>query len=316
MLGAHGVVLAVAANGDGAQQVGAVHVHPGVPQDAQGLLMRVAVFVVHPAGDDAHLRQDRVQEGIAGGGAGTVVAHLQHIGFQIGTAGHKVALCGLFHVTGKQKAGGTVVDAQHDGGIVGVAVLRHGAQHGHASTAQGPGGAHGGHFHLQALLLGVLDKIPEALGGGLRHRAVYMIGREVGQRSRQAAYMVLVGVGAEYILQLFHPLLLQVGHHQAAVVHVAAVVQHELAVTFHQHAQRLPHVDEVHLERGIHAGCRRGRVGHHVGTAARHHSRGTTAYKAQGQCGRSGQRQQPLQQALLSGHFFFFPVFHVAFSFC
>ena len=73
-----------------------------------------------------------------------------------------------------------------------------------------------------------------------------MIGREVGQRSRQAAYMVLVGVGAEYILQLFHPLLLQVGHHQAAVVHVAAVVQHELAVTFHQHAQRLPHVDEVH----------------------------------------------------------------------
>ena len=100
--------------------------------------MRVAVFVVHPAGDDAHLRQDRVQEGIAGGGAGTVVAHLQHIGFQIGTAGHKVALCGLFHVTGEQKAGGTVVDAQHDGGIVGVAVLRHGAQHGHASTAQGP----------------------------------------------------------------------------------------------------------------------------------------------------------------------------------
>ena len=52
--------------------------------------------------------------------------------------------------------------------------------------------------------------------------------------------------------------------------------------------------------------------------AARHHSRGTTAYKAQGQCGRSGQRQQPLQQAgfLFRGHFFFVPVFHDVFSFC
>ena len=47
--GAHGVVLAVTANGDGALQVGAVHIHPGVPQDAQRFLVRVAVLVVHAA---------------------------------------------------------------------------------------------------------------------------------------------------------------------------------------------------------------------------------------------------------------------------
>ena len=76
VLGAHGEVLAVAANGDGALQVGAVDVHLCVPQDAQGLLVGVAVLVVDPAGDDAHLGQDSVQEDVAGGGAGAVVAHL------------------------------------------------------------------------------------------------------------------------------------------------------------------------------------------------------------------------------------------------
>ena len=56
-LGAHGEVLAVAVDGDGALQVGAVDVHLCVPQDAQGLLVGVAVLVVHAAGDDAHFIQ-------------------------------------------------------------------------------------------------------------------------------------------------------------------------------------------------------------------------------------------------------------------
>ena len=37
---------------------------------------KVAVLVVDPAGDDAHLGQDSVQKDVAGGGAGAVVAHL------------------------------------------------------------------------------------------------------------------------------------------------------------------------------------------------------------------------------------------------
>ena len=72
----HRVVLAVTGNGDRPQQVGAVDVHTGVPQDAQGLLVGVAVLVVDAAGDDAHFGQDSVQEDVAGGGAGAVVAHL------------------------------------------------------------------------------------------------------------------------------------------------------------------------------------------------------------------------------------------------
>ena len=37
-----------------------------------------------------------------------------------------------------------------------------------------------------------------------------MVRREVGQCGSQAAYMILVGMGAEHIFQLFHPLTLQV----------------------------------------------------------------------------------------------------------
>lgn len=139
-----------------------------------------------------------------------------------------------------------------------------------------------------------------------------MIGREVGQRSRQAAYMVLVGVGAEYILQLFHPLLLQVGHHQAAVVHVAAVVQHELAVTFHQHAQGLPHIQEVHLKIGGLAVSGRLGSADRRGAAARHHRRGITGGKAKGQRRRKSQSGNAPARGLL----FFFEVFHTVFSFC
>ena len=321
VLGAHGVVLAVTANGDGALQVGAVHIHPGIPQDAQGLLVRVAVLVVHAAGDDAHFRQHRVQEEVAGGGAGTVVAHLQHIGSEVRAAVHKVGLRSLFHVAGQQETGGAVVDAQHEGGIVGIAVLCHRAKHGHGSAAQRPHRAHGGHLYLQALLLGVLDKILKALGGGIGHRAVHMVRREVGQCGSQAAYMILVGVGAEHIFQLFHPLTLQVRDDETAVVHIAAVVEHELSVAFHQHTQCLTHIDEMHLQGCVHCihsrRSRSGRVRHYIGASARDGRQPAAARKAQHQCGGSGQRSKALPQAFLRRvYFFFFPVFHVAFSFC
>ena len=318
VLGAHGVVLAVRANGDGALQVGAVDVHPGVPQDAQGLLVGVAVLVVRAAGDDPHFRQDGIQEKVACRGTGAMVSHLQDIGSEVGAAVHKVGLCGLFHIAGQQEAGGAVVDAQHEGGIVGVAVLCHRPQHGNRGTTQRPHGAHGRHFHLQTLLLGVLDKILKALGGGIRHRAVHMIRREAGQRRSQTAHVVFMGMGAEYVFQLLHPLTLQVGHHQTAVVHIAAVVEHELSVALHQHAERLPHIDEVHLQRSIHRCSGRGRVRHHIGASAGHRRHtAVTGRKAQRQRGSSGQSSKALPQALfMQGHFFFFPVFHVAFSFC
>ncbi len=126
--------------------------------------------------------------------------------------------------------------------------LRYRAQQGDGGAAQRPDRAHGGHFQLQALLLGVLDKIVEAFGAALGHRAVSVPRRELCHYGGKPAHMVLVGVGAEHILQLLHPLLLQVGYHQTAVVHVAAIVEHELSVTLYQYAQRLPYVNEVHLK--------------------------------------------------------------------
>ena len=72
--------------------------------------------------------------------------------------------------------------------------------------------------------------------------------RELCHYGGKPAYMVLVSVGAEHILQLLHPLLLQVGYHQTAVVHIAAIVEHELSITLHQYAQRLSYVNEVHLK--------------------------------------------------------------------
>ena len=169
--------------------------------------------------------------------------------------------------------------------------------------------------------MGVLDKILKALGGGIGHRAVHMVRREVGQCGSQAAYMILVRVGAEHIFQLFHPLTLQVRDDETAVVHIAAVVKHELSVTFHQHAQRLTHIDEMHLQGCVHRihsrRSRSGRVRHYIGASARDGRQPAAARKAQHQCGGSGQRSKALPQAFLRRvYFFFFPVFHVVFSFC
>ena len=122
--------------------------------------------------------------------------------------------------------------------------------------------------------------------------------------------MVLVSMGAEHILQLLHPLLLQVGYHQTAVVYVAAVVEHELSVALHQHAQRLPYVNEVHLK-GL--ACPGGGLDDVSAVAGQ----AVTGGKPQRQHSGQRQRSQPQEQAAgEQGYFFFFPVFHVAFSFC
>ena len=236
--------------------------------------------------------------------------YLQNIGFQVGTAVHKVGLGGLFHVAGQQKAGVAVVDAQHQRGVVGVAVPGHRAQQGNGGAAQRPDGAHGGHFQLQTLLLRILDKIVEAFGAALGHRAVSVLCRELCHHGGKPAHMVLVSMGAEHILQLLHPLLLQVGDYQTAVVYVAAVVEHELSVTLHQYAQRLPYINEVHLK-GL--ACPGGGFDDVSAVAGQ----AVTGGKSQRQHSGQRQRSQPQEQAAgEQGYFFFFPVFHVAFSFC
>ena len=131
--------------------------------------------------------------------------------------------------------------------------------------------------------------------------------------------MVLVGVGAEDVFQLLDALTLQVGDDQTAVVHIAAVIEHELSVALHQDAEGLSHIDEVHLEGGVLSvgrdGLGGGRVRDEVGAAAGEGGGGVTAHKAQhkGRC--KCQRRKPAHE-LSGGHFFFFEVFHDAFSFC
>ena len=57
--------------------------------------------------------------------------------------------------------------------------------------------------------------------------------------------MVLMGMGADDGVQLFHTLVLQVGDYQIAVVHIAAVDDHVFTAAFHKRAVRLAHIDEV-----------------------------------------------------------------------
>ena len=128
-----------------------------------------------------------------------MVAHLQHIHLEVGPAVDEVPFGVGFHITCEQKAGGTVINAEDNGGIVGVTVLRHRAQLGDGCP---------GHLYLSALLLGVLDKILKTLGAGLRHRGIDVVGREVSQCRGQTAHMVLVGVGAEDVFQPLHALSL------------------------------------------------------------------------------------------------------------
>ena len=70
------------------------------------------------------------------------------------------------------------------------------------------------------------------------------------QRAGQAAHMVLVGVGADHIVQLVDALLVQIGHHQAAVGHVAAVDEHGILSAHQQGGVGLSHIDEVYGQGG------------------------------------------------------------------
>ena len=130
--------------------------------------------------------------------------------------------------------------------------------------------------------------------------------RELGQHRRQAPHMVLVGVTADDVFQPGHPGALEVGHHQAAVRHVAAVVQHALAVTGHQDAEGLAHVDEVYSEA---AALRRGRGLGGPGTGASLVHQGgqvLAARQAENQGCRQGQGRQAACQPPHHGVMFHF----------
>ena len=238
-----------------------------------------------------------------------MMPHLEHVHIQGCAAIYQVPLCFRFHIAGEQVAGLAIVDAQHQGGVVGVLIGAHRPQQLHRGTAQRPGSTHSGDLHLPPLLLRILYKVLEADGGGIGHRAVHMIGGKSRQHSRQAAHMVLVGVGAEHIIQLLDSQVLQVGDHQFPIRHIAAIVQQVVAFTFYQNAQRLPHINKV-CGQSLALGHRGRRS--RFGRGGRRRGTGTDPQRqrsGQGQsCQAAGQRRK--------AYFFFFPVFHVVLSFC
>ena len=279
--------------------------------------MGMAVAVALPHRDDAHLGQDGVQKDVAGAGLAAVVAHLQHVHIQRRARGHQVVLGVLLHVPGQQKAGLAVVDAQHQGGVVGVVILGHRAQQPDGGAAQLPGGTHGGHLQRQALLLGIVDKVLKALGVGAGDGRIGVPRRERGHHRRQAAHMVLVGVAAKDVFQPGDALALQVGDHQAAVLHVAAVIQHTLPVAGDEDAEGLPHVDKVHrkaaavgrLDRlGRTCGGRLGQRAQRILAGGQPQSQGG----GQGQSGDAAEQRRGQRTFLVAAvffHLFLFPFF-------
>lgn len=78
-----------------------------------------------------------------------------------------------------------------------------------------------------------------------------MLRRILAQRAGKPSHMVLVGVGAHHVIQRVHPLVGQVGDHQAGVGHIASVDEHTLSAAEDQRGIRLPHVDIVNLQRAL-----------------------------------------------------------------
>ena len=177
-----------------------------------------------------------------------MVAHLQHVGLPIKlltpVVQHIVFRLRL-HVAGEQECGFPIVHLQDDGGVVGLGVGLYRPQHRDLRLPQRKLVTGGGNGNFQTLLVGVVDKFVKNIGGIGLCGGVHRFGGVHRQHSRQAAYMILVGVGAHHGFQLLHALLLQVRNHQLAVVPVAAVNEQKLPITFQKRAVCLSHVDEL-----------------------------------------------------------------------
>ena len=129
--------------------------------------------------------------------------------------------CGLLHIPGEQEAGGAVGHLQDNRGVVGLLVLLQGTQNLHLGRPQHKAVPGLGYLNA-AVWLGVIGEIGKRPALVLRHRGINRLHRKGVQRSGQPAHMVLMGVGADHILQLIDPCAPQIGHHKAAVGHVAA----------------------------------------------------------------------------------------------
>ena len=120
---AAGVVLGVAdaqgpavgADDDGAQLVSAQDADSCVPQALEGFFVGHAVAVALPHADDGHLGLYGVQKRLGGGGVAAVVAHLEHVGLDIGPGIQDILLGLGLGVAGEEEGGIPQGDFEHDG---------------------------------------------------------------------------------------------------------------------------------------------------------------------------------------------------------
>ena len=60
--------------------------------------------------------------------------------------------------------------------------------------------------------------------------------------------MILVGVGADDVVDIFDALPCEIGDHKFTVIHVAGVYEHALSAAGYERAVRLSHVQKCHCE--------------------------------------------------------------------
>ena len=126
--------------------------------------------------------------------------------------------------------------------VVGLGVGFYRPHHRHLGIPQGKSVAGGGDGDLQPLLVGIVDEFIEDFGGIGAGGGVNRFGRVHRQHRGQTAHMILMGVGAHHRRQLLDTLLLEIRHHQLAVLPVAPVNEHEFAPAFQQGAVRLAYI--------------------------------------------------------------------------
>ena len=187
-----------------------------------------------------------------------MVAHFQHIRFQkLGLAVpvvQQVILCCHLHVPGEQEHRFSKGDAQYQRGVVGFGVGFYRPQYLDVQPLHGNFIPRFRDGDFQSLLVGVVKKIVKDLGSVGFGGGVDRLCGVHRQHTGQAAYMVFVGVSADYPFQFLHALLFQKGYHQLAVLPIAAVNEQVLPVQFHQGAVRLAHVQKMHRQGALSLG--------------------------------------------------------------
>ncbi len=258
-LGGKAQVPAIGDAEDGSLLICAIDLHTGVFQPGYDLLIRIAVLVLSAHGDHGVLWGNGLQKGGAGGAAAAVMPQLQHRGGQGESSQEHILLGLLLRIGSQQKRGAAVIHPQDDTAVVDHRIGPSGAENSQTHRPKRKHLAHMGTPQAFVLRRSRAAKIPKGAAvigaGGAKH-----LPRRKGSQYRgQPAGVILMGVGADHIVQLADVLRLQIAHHLIAGLAAAAIHQNGVVVIAQQGAVRLSHIQKMHLQRAADPGVvRRG----------------------------------------------------------